>query len=223
MRRGPVLWIIDPAVHDPEHQGVGEILDGWPGEARIFRPGLNPGDLPPDDAGQAAGVVVLGSATSVHDPFPWVARLGAWLGPWLRGERRTPVLGICFGHQLIAHAAGGRVDCLDSARTKRVGIETTDLRDGRLLGGHDELRVVVSHREHVVGIPRAFRVTATRDGVPVDGLEHERLPIFSFQFHPEAREEFAGRSGFDPALIDDRVRADSRRLLAAFRHRALRR
>jgi GMP synthase-like glutamine amidotransferase len=75
----------------------------------------------------------------------------------------------------------------------------------------------------VVAVPPRYRITAARDGVPVDGLEHEELPIFSFQFHPEAREEFASRSGIDPALIDERVRSDSRRLLAAFRQRALRR
>ena len=41
-------------------------------------------------------------------------------------------------------------------------------------------------------------------------------PVFSFQFHPEAGDEFAGRAGIEPALLDPRVRADSRRLLDAF-------
>ena len=54
-----------------------------------------------------------------------------------------------------------------------------------------------------------------------DGLEHETLPIFSFQFHPEARDDFARHAGIDPAAIDDRVREDSRRLLDAFQRQAL--
>jgi hypothetical protein len=53
--------------------------------------------------------------------------------------------------------------------------------------------------------------------VDADGLEHETRPVFSFQFHPEAREEFADRAGIERALLDDRLRADSASLLAAFR------
>jgi len=50
----------------------------------------------------------------------------------------------------------------------------------------------------------------------VDGFEHPTLPIFGFQFHPEAREEFARRAGFAPAEIDERLTRDGRRVLAAF-------
>jgi hypothetical protein len=59
-------------------------------------------------------------------------------------------------------------------------------------------------------------VVARRPGIEIDGLEHERLQIFTFQFHPEAREEFADHIGIDPGLIDDRLRADSLKLLSAF-------
>jgi hypothetical protein len=48
-------------------------------------------------------------------------------------------------------------------------------------------------------------------------MEHHDLPIYSFQFHPEAGEEFASHVGLEPALLDDQVREDSRELLGAFR------
>ena len=83
--------------------------------------------------------------------------------------------------------------------------------------------MVVSHREAVVEPPPGYRVTAARDGVPVDALEHERLPVYSVQFHPEAREEFARHAGFDEAAIDQRLRADSSRVLDAFRRQVERR
>lgn len=202
---------------------MGEILRGWEGESRIFRPGLEPGDGPTPETGhETDGVVLMGSAASVHEPQPWIEPLGAWLGPLLSGEREVPLLGICFGHQMLAHLAGGRVDFLRPDRSKMLGVEPTRLVGSRLLADRT-LQVVVSHREAVVDPPPGYAVTASRPSTSVDGLEHARLPIFSYQFHPEAREEFAERSGFDPVLIDRRVREDSQLLMGAFRRLAVRR
>ena len=157
----------------------------------------------------------------MHEPRPWAERLSAWLRPILDGSRPIPLLGVCYGHQLIAHLAGGEVSFLDPDRTKRLGVETSELSGGRLLPGRHRLRVVVSHREHVTGVPEGYRVVAGRPGTPVDGLEHEQLPVFAFQFHPEARDEFADRAGIDPGAIDARLREDSGRVLQAFRERVL--
>ena len=211
------LWIVDPSIHHPEEEGVRFILEDWPGEARVFRPALSPGDGPrPGDGHDADGFVLLGSAASVLDPLPWMEPLSAWLSPLLAGEVRKPLLGVCFGHQLIAHLSGGAVGYLEANRKKRLGVEWTVLEHGRLLPGRRELRVVVSHREEVQRVPADYRVVAGRPGVPVDGLEHVELPVFSFQFHPEARTDFARRVGVPPADLDDRVLADSRLLLGAF-------
>jgi hypothetical protein len=53
--------------------------------------------------------------------------------------------------------------------------------------------------------------------VAVDGLEHRRLPVTSFQFHPEAADEFAGRQGLPVEAVDARLIEDSDRVLEAFR------
>jgi GMP synthase-like glutamine amidotransferase len=224
--RGPIrdraLWVIDPSVRYPEEQGIEQILRGWPGRSRVFRPALaGNGGPSPEDGHEAAGVVLMGSAASVHEPLPWLHDLSGWLRPILVGRVDLPLLGICFGHQLIAHLAGGEVGFLTPGRDKRLGVETSVLEGGRLLPGRQALRVVVSHREEVTRAPDGYRVVARREGVDIDGLEHVSRPIFSFQFHPEAREEFAEHAGLDAALVDGRVRADSRRLLGAFRARVL--
>jgi GMP synthase-like glutamine amidotransferase len=212
------LWIIDPSLHHAEDQGVAEILRGWTGSSRLFQPGLDPGDGPRPRSGyDCDGVVLLGSVASVYDTqHDWLPRLAAWIRPLLKGEPCIPVLGICFGHQLIAHLARGRIDYVAAERSKILGVEDTRLEGGRLLPGEHALRVVVSHREEVKQAPPDYRITARRDNSPIDGLEHRTLPVFSFQFHPEAREEFARRAGLAPTLIDDRLREDSRRVLAAF-------
>lgn len=217
--RGRRLWIVDPSLRHAEDEGVAEILRGWPGTHRLFRPALSPGDGPTPQSGHDAdGFVIMGSSASVHQrELAWLAPLEDWLRPLLDGTVARPVLGICFGHQLIAATAGGRVDWMTPDKDKRTGIETSRLEGSRLLPGTHELRVVISHRERVESLPPGFDVVATRRAAEIDGIEHRSLPVVSFQFHPEARETFAALAGVDPSRIDERVRADSQRLLGAFR------
>lgn len=218
----PHLLVVDPSVVEAEHDGVARVVGDWPGTTTLLRPALAPGDGPrPGDPVAADGVVVLGSAASVHDPLPWLTDLAAWLEPLVTGAGGMPVLGICFGHQLVAHLAGADVAYAHPDRRKQVGVMETVLEGGRLLPGRQVLKVVVSHREVVVAAPAGFRVTARRPGVPVDGFEHESFPVFGVQFHPEARREFAARRGLDPAEVDERVHADGDRLLGAFRRLVL--
>jgi GMP synthase-like glutamine amidotransferase len=216
--RGHRLWVIDPSVNRPEDEGVAEILGNWDGVSRLFRPALEAGDVLNSHTGfDTDGVVLMGSASSVHDSPHWLRPLRAWLRPILDGSVRVPLLGICYGHQLIAHLAGGDVGWLQDDRARRHGVETSRLEGGRLLPGSHELRVMVSHREEVKRAPRRYRTCASRPGVAVDGLEHESLPIFSFQFHPEGREEFASHAEIPREEVDEVVLRDGRRLLGAFR------
>ena len=213
------LWIIDPSLNTPEAQGTAEIADRWDGPCRLFQPVLR-GDGPEPATGyDTEGIVVLGSAASVYENPDWMQRLSAWLRPVLEGSIPRPLLGVCFGHQLIAHIAGAEVAFNREDRAKRVGVETSDHRAAGLLREARGLRVVVSHREQVTAPPDGYRVVASRPDVPVDGLEHEALPISSYQFHPEARDEFAGRAGIAVDSIDDRLRRDSRGLIDRFLQR----
>lgn len=216
--RVPRLWIIDPSRSHPEEEGVRAIAGDWAGDVRVTRPALVAGDGPgPADGYPADGIVIMGSGASVNDHAPWIAALANWIRPLVLGEVRRPLLGICFGHQLVAHVAGGRVEYAYPDRRKRVGVEETWVDGSRLLPDSTALRVVVSHREIVTSCPPRFRAVARRPGCALDGIEHAELPLFSFQFHPEAGPEFAGHVGLAPTALDARQRADSQRLLAAFR------
>jgi len=208
--------VIDPSVSYAEHQGAREIVRGWPGEHRTLLPVLREGQMPGPEDRDADGIVLLGSAASVHDDLPWATSLEEWILPVVTGKIDIPFLGVCYGHQLVAHLAGGSIGFVHPDRARRRGVEETELVANRLIPEPARLRVVVSHREEVKTVPPGYRTTASRPGVAVDGLEHASLPIFTFQFHPEARDEFAERRGIDPREIDDRLRRDSRRLIAAF-------
>lgn len=212
------LWIVDPSLEVAETEGARTVAEAWGGPARVFLPALRPGDEP--EGYDATALVVLGSAASVEDTFDWLGRLSAWLAPVVRGEVRRPLLAVCFGHQLLAHLAGGRVAFNREDRAKRVGVESCAPAGSSRWLGDARLRVVVSHREQVVEPPPGFRTVGTRPGVPHDAIEHESLPLYGTQFHPEARGEFAARAGIPPAEIDARLIADSDGLLRRFAERA---
>ncbi len=213
------LLVIDPSILHAEDAGVREVLEGWEGESRVLRPALVPGDGPrPGDAPACDGVVLMGSAASVHDDRPWLADLAAWLAPFLADGPAVPLLGICFGHQLVAHLAGGRVDFVTPDREPLRGVVRTAFAGSRLVPAAS-LEVVASHREHVAAAPPGWMVSAARPGVPVDALEHPLRPVFTVQFHPEAREEFLLRRGIAPGAPDAPWREHGRAVLRAFKRR----
>ncbi|HEX6852128.1 MAG TPA: gamma-glutamyl-gamma-aminobutyrate hydrolase family protein [Candidatus Polarisedimenticolaceae bacterium] len=215
------LLVIDPSIVWPEDAGVAEIVADWPGTHRVIRPALEPATaLRPGDPYDADAVVVMGSRASVHDPHPWLADLGAWLDPLISGALRRPLLGICFGHQLVAARAGAPVGRLHEDGAEERGVQTTRFSGSRL-APDGPMRIVASHGEVVRSRPRGFRVTASRERVAIDALEHDTLPVFSVQFHPEARAEFLARRGMPPGPQDELAFEEQARFLAAFRRAAI--
>ncbi len=119
---------------------------------------------------------------------------GAGIG--LRGGRRprvdtglfemgVPVLGICYGHQLMAQALGGEV----AATGQREYGGTTlsvDQPGGVLLADFAaEEQVWMSHGDAVTRAPEGFRVTARTEQIPIAAMEDPERALFAVQFHPE--------------------------------------
>ncbi|MEZ4238098.1 MAG: endonuclease/exonuclease/phosphatase family protein [Myxococcota bacterium] len=105
------------------------------------------------------GIVVLGSGASVHDPTPWVRTLAGWLEPRVRAG--VPVLGLCFGHQLLARVLGGEVGWLHPDRRKLRGLRRVTLDADRLWGEARAGDPPVTHAEAVRGAPGRLRRVAT--------------------------------------------------------------
>ncbi|MEM3421626.1 MAG: glutamine-hydrolyzing GMP synthase, partial [Candidatus Hadarchaeum sp.] len=95
-----------------------------------------------------------------------------------------PILGICYGHQLIAHVSGGKVK---AAAKKEYGITiaTIDRPLGVLRGLNKREKVWMSHSDTVYSVPSEYLILAHTENCPVAALKHREKPIFGLQWHPE--------------------------------------
>src|SRR5262249_49462795 len=128
-------------------------------------------------AKEPAAIIFSGGPASVHvDGAPSI-------DPAIY-DAGVPLLGICYGAQLIALQLGGTV-----AKTGTGEYGRTDLRgaDSAPLFAEQPAEQVVwmSHGDSIVGAPSGFAVTAYTGGTPVVGLEDRERAIYGVQFHPE--------------------------------------
>jgi GMP synthase (glutamine-hydrolysing) len=100
------------------------------------------------------------------------------------GKIGVPILGICFGHQLIAHALGGKVEKGKSAEYGIAKI-TIDDEDEVLREIPKEINAWVSHFDEVKKMPADFVALAHSDTCKVEAMRHRTKKIFGLQFHPE--------------------------------------
>jgi len=97
-----------------------------------------------------------------------------------------PVLGICYGMQLMQHKLGGRVE---SAASREYGAHNIDVVAGAHLfeGTPTTQQVLMSHSDKVVELADGFKVVATSDNCPIAAAENVEKGFYCFQFHPEVR------------------------------------
>jgi GMP synthase (glutamine-hydrolysing) len=106
----------------------------------------------------------------------------------------APVLGICYGMQLIAHIEGGQVirtDRREYGRAEMKVIEPSGLFAG--FSTTEPVTTWMSHGDHIEQPPKGYVVTAESNGNPISAFRHETRPIYGVQFHPEVAHTPRGR------------------------------
>ena len=132
------------------------------------------------------GYLITGSPAGVYDPLPWIAPLCAFI----RSADDSKMVGICFGHQLMAEALGGHVE--KSSNGWGVGLHRYTVGGAEpWMDPGGEIAVPVSHQDQVVVQPPNTRIVASSPFTPYAAFAWSDRPAISFQFHPEFEPDYA--------------------------------
>jgi GMP synthase-like glutamine amidotransferase len=190
-----------PATLEPVHGDYPSMFrtllgDGF--ETETFD--VQAGALP--DPAAFDGAIITGSAAGVYEDAPWIAPLLEWIRS---AQGRTRLVGVCFGHQAMAQALGGRVEKSD--RGWGVGLHRYERQreEPWMSPAAETLAIPVSHQDQVVDPGPGARVTLASAFTPYAGLAWGE-DAMSFQCHPEFSPAFAGdlvrgRQGRIPAGV----------------------
>jgi GMP synthase (glutamine-hydrolysing) len=124
------------------------------------------------------GLIFSGGPSSVYDDDAPKPR------PELIAEADCPVLGICYGLQVMAHDLGGEVSPSKSREYGYARLTVIDSTSELFAGLPTEMDVWMSHGDHVTRLPEGFRLTAKTDDA-VNAFEDPERRIYALQFHPE--------------------------------------
>lgn len=145
------------------------------------------------EAGAHHAYLVTGSPAGVYDPYPWIAPLMEFI----RGAGDSKMIGVCFGHQVMAEALGGHV--IKSPKGWGAGLQHYEIvHKEPWLNGEGQVAIPASHQDQVVRQPPNTEVVARSDFTPFASLAWKDRQAISFQFHPEFSPAYA------KALIEKR-------------------
>jgi len=138
------------------------------------------------------GVILSGSEHSIFEDNDWLGKQLAFVRNLL--AEGVPLLGVCFGHQLIFRALYGK-DALTRRAVPEVGWHPVKLAAHAVFEGAGEtIRPYNYHFEEVAEVAGEWEVLASSETCPVQAARHRELPAFGLQFHPEIAPE-EGASG----------------------------
>jgi GMP synthase-like glutamine amidotransferase len=139
------------------------------------------------DGGQAFDAhLITGSPAGVYDPLPWIPPLLEFI----RSAKDRKMVGVCFGHQAMAEALGGRVEKSD--RGWGIGLHSYSIDERQpWMDGATQIKVPVSHQDQVIVRPPNTQIVASSGFTPYAALAWTDRPAISFQFHPEFETDFA--------------------------------
>jgi GMP synthase (glutamine-hydrolysing) len=147
---------------------------------------IEPFDLPVDEIARRRpiGIILSGGPESVYAEGAPRSRPELY-------ELGIPVLGICYGMQLMAHQLGGTVSGAEGRQYGRTEIRVGER--GTLLAGLEERETVwMSHGDHVAAMPAGFRAGAATDTAPIVAFENPERGLYGIQFHVEVTHTACG-------------------------------
>ena len=153
------------------------------------------GELPRTGEG-VDGYVITGSPAGVYDGERWIESFKEWLRT---SDRNRPIVGICFGHQVMAEAFGGEVR--KSEKGWGGGLQTYEATELQpWMDGDPRYVLPAAHQDQVIRVPETAQVIAGSPFCPVAALVYRDRKAVTFQAHPEFPRDYT------EALVRRRLR-----------------
>jgi len=181
------LMVIDPAVLKPAIESFNRIASVAPYPVTYHLPALYGTNSLNMFNHDVRGIIVLGSAASVNDDNKWQQDISDIMID--ASANCIPVLGLCYGHQLIGHIYGGKVEPLWSGEKKQ-GERIVRLKKSNIWGEPSTGPLLYSHQDGITEVPPDFEIIADSDLVSTDAIASKSEPVWGFQTHLEATQAF---------------------------------
>ena len=141
------------------------------------------------------GIILTGGPASVYDPeSPSCDRALFEMG--------IPVLGICYGSQLMAYKLGGEVRTAPVSEYGHTMVETDPAGSLLFAGTSSPTQTWMSHTDYIASVPDGFRITAHTPVCPVAAMENPEKKLYAFQFHPEVTHSLEGQKMLRSFVMD---------------------
>ncbi len=147
---------------------------------------VRPSDTPARDLAFAKGIIISGGPRSVLDPGSPTVDTGIF-------RSGQPVLGICYGQQLMAHLLGGQVRKNERGEYGLATLELDDLADPLFAGLAGPQQIWMSHRDSVATLPAGFTTAGRTSTCDVAAIADTGRKLYGVQFHPEVVHTARGR------------------------------
>lgn len=156
---------------------------------------IHPYNHIPTITSDVKGIILSGSPCSVRDQDAPMIHLAAF-------RHKMPVLGVCYGAQLMAHTSGGEVQPSAHREYGRAKLGTVDAENPLLHGLDQHSQVWMSHGDTITQIPDNFKIIASTESVRVAAFQIEGEDTFGIQFHPEVTHSLQGKQLLKNFVVD---------------------
>lgn len=151
---------------------------------------IHPYNHIPELTSDIKGIILSGSPCSVNEPDAPMVDLETLMS-------HGPLLGVCYGAQMLAKEFGGVVSRSDHREYGRAVMQRSENENALLTGLSNESQVWMSHGDTITALPNNAQVIATTPSIPVAAFELQSThPVFGIQFHPEVYHSTEGLAVF---------------------------
>jgi GMP synthase (glutamine-hydrolysing) len=156
---------------------------------------IHPYNKIPSITADIKGIILSGSPCSVRDN-------DAPIVDWQEFAKKVPVLGVCYGAQMMAHTGGGEVSPSAIREYGRTILNKVDNRYTLFKDVSDDTQVWMSHSDTITAPPTNAEIIASTDTVKVAAFKIKEKPVYGIQFHPEVTHTVLGKTIIKNFVVD---------------------